>query len=81
MLLYENKYFVEKIDIRKNMLKDLTVSLSEKMIIYQHLKQQKKMIVYLQLKQQKKWLFFDILSNRVIVYGYIKQKNDCLSTP
>ena len=22
MLLYENKYFVEKIDIRKNMLKD-----------------------------------------------------------
>ena len=28
MLLYENKYFVEKIEIRKNMLKDLTVSLS-----------------------------------------------------
>ena len=27
MLLYENKYFVEKIEIRKNMLKDLTVSL------------------------------------------------------
>ena len=24
MLLYENKYFVEKIKIRKNMLKDLT---------------------------------------------------------
>ena len=28
MLLYENKYFVEKIEIRKNMLKDLTVSLT-----------------------------------------------------
>ena len=28
MLLYENKYFVEKIEIRKNMLKDLTVSLN-----------------------------------------------------
>ena len=27
MLLYENKDFVEKIKIRKNMLKDLTVSL------------------------------------------------------
>ena len=27
MLLYENKYFVEKIEIIKNMLKDLTVSL------------------------------------------------------
>ena len=27
MLLYENKYFVEKIEIRKNMIKDLTVSL------------------------------------------------------
>ena len=26
-LLYENKYFLEKIEIRKNMLKDLTVSL------------------------------------------------------
>ena len=29
MLLYENKYFVEKIEIRKNMLKDLTVSLTK----------------------------------------------------
>ena len=29
MLLYENKYFVEKIEIRKNMLKGLTVSLKE----------------------------------------------------
>ena len=28
MLLYENKYFVEKIEIRKNMLKDLIVSLN-----------------------------------------------------
>ena len=28
MLLLENKYFVEKIEIRKNMLKDLTVSLN-----------------------------------------------------
>ena len=28
MLLYENKYFVEEIEIRKNMLKDLTVSLN-----------------------------------------------------
>ena len=27
MLLYANKYFVEKIEIRKNMLRDLTVSL------------------------------------------------------
>ena len=32
MLLYENKYFVEKIEIRKNMLKDLTVSLKENKI-------------------------------------------------
>ena len=31
MLLYENKYFVEKIEIRKNMLKDLTVSLNGKL--------------------------------------------------
>ena len=29
MLLYENKYFVEKIEIRKNMLKDLTVHVLE----------------------------------------------------
>ena len=28
LLLYDNKYFVEKIEIRKNMLKDLTVSLT-----------------------------------------------------
>ena len=34
MLLYENKYFVEKIEIRKNMLKDLTVSLRVNKILF-----------------------------------------------
>ena len=34
MLLYENKYFVEKIEIRKNILKDLTVSL--KLLFYEN---------------------------------------------
>ena len=30
MLLYENEYFVEKIEMRKNILKDLTVYLKER---------------------------------------------------
>ena len=57
MLLYETKYFVEKIEIRKNMLKDLTVSLKVTVFLYTlHSKIENLILRKKNLKSRKKKL-------------------------